>query len=148
MTESRDADPDHGPDPGDDQSEDPRRQPVAVALGYEPNKGQTPKVLAGGRGRVAEQILDIAFAHGVKVREDANLAELLSAIDVDSDIPAEAFAAVAEILVYVYRANGRLDELLDEAETETTATPFTAAARDAAGPADTGGPSVTPEPGA
>ncbi|MFX8685003.1 EscU/YscU/HrcU family type III secretion system export apparatus switch protein, partial [Acinetobacter baumannii] len=61
-----------------------------------------------GRGAVAEQILAIAFANGVKVREDADLVEILSLIDVDSPIPLEAFAAVAEILRYVYQAEHRL----------------------------------------
>ncbi|HIJ43433.1 MAG TPA: flagellar protein FhlB [Rhodospirillaceae bacterium] len=78
---------------------------VAVALGYEPESGYAPKVVAGGRGAIAEQILQIAFANGIKVREDADLAQLLSSIDIDSEIPLEAFAAVAEILIYVYRAN-------------------------------------------
>ncbi|MEX2451009.1 MAG: EscU/YscU/HrcU family type III secretion system export apparatus switch protein [Rhodospirillales bacterium] len=77
-----------------------------MALQYEPDKGNAPRVVAGGRGSIAEQILAIAFAQGVKVREDADLAELLSAIDIDSEIPVEAFAAVAEILIYVYRSNG------------------------------------------
>lgn len=84
----------------------PEKTPVAVALQYEPDKGNAPRVVAGGRGSIAEQILAIAFAQGVKVREDADLAELLSAIDIDSEIPVEAFAAVAEILIYVYRSNG------------------------------------------
>jgi flagellar biosynthesis protein len=66
---------------------------------------QAPKVLASGRGAVAEQILNIAFAQGVRVREDADLAQLLAAVDIDSEIPVQAFAAVAEILVYVWRAN-------------------------------------------
>ena len=78
---------------------------VAVALGYEPESGYAPKVVAGGRGAIAEQILQIAFANGIKVREDADLAQLLSSIDIDSEIPLEAFAAVAEILIYVYRAS-------------------------------------------
>ncbi len=79
---------------------------TAVALGYTPQSGQAPRVVAGGRGAIAEQILAIAFAQGVRVREDADLAQLLASVDIDSEIPAEAFAAVAEILVYVYRANG------------------------------------------
>ena len=54
---------------------------------------------------MAEQILELAFAHDIKVREDAELVEILSLLDVDSPIPLEAFAAVAEILSYVYRAN-------------------------------------------
>lgn len=80
--------------------------PVAVALAYRPGDDRAPQVKAGGRGAIAEQILNIAFAHGVKVREDADLAELLAAIEVGEEIPAEVFAAVAEILIYVYRANG------------------------------------------
>jgi flagellar biosynthesis protein len=83
----------------------PTAEAVAVALSHDRPTNPTPKVVAGGRGRVAEQILQVAFANGVKVREDADLAQLLSAIDVDDEIPLEAFAAVAEILVYVYQAN-------------------------------------------
>ncbi len=82
-----------------------RADAVAVAIEHEREREEAPKVVAGGRGRVAEQILEIAFANGIKVREDADLAQLLSSVDVESEIPLEAFAAVAEILVYVYRAN-------------------------------------------
>ncbi|WP_322111139.1 EscU/YscU/HrcU family type III secretion system export apparatus switch protein [Varunaivibrio sulfuroxidans] len=84
---------------------------IAVALKYDPGDARAPKVVAGGRGHIAEQILQIAFDRGIKVRKDADLAQILSVIDIDSEIPLEAFAAVAEILVYVYRANDRLDEL-------------------------------------
>jgi flagellar biosynthesis protein len=59
---------------------------------------------------MAEQILALAFAHGVRVREDADLAQVLAAVDVDSEIPVEAMLAVAEILTYVYRANAGLAE--------------------------------------
>lgn len=79
---------------------------IAVALAESAVPGKAPTVVAGGRGRVAEQILQLAFANGVKVREDADLAQLLTTIDMDEEIPVEAFAAVAEILIYLYRANG------------------------------------------
>ena len=79
---------------------------VAVALHQAKETDRAPKVVAAGRGTTAEQILEIAFAQGIKVREDADLAQLLSAVDEDSEIPLDAFAAVAEILVYLYRANG------------------------------------------
>lgn len=86
----------------------PRRRPVAVALSYDGADGESaPRVAASGRGTIAEQILALAFANGVKVREDADLAELLAAIDIDSEIPVDAFAAVAEVLAYVYRANNQ-----------------------------------------
>ncbi|CAA7617520.1 EscU/YscU/HrcU family type III secretion system export apparatus switch protein [Magnetospirillum sp. SS-4] len=80
---------------------------VAVALHHDPDQPDLPKVVASGRGGVAEQILELAFAHGVKVRTDPDLAEVLAAVEVDTVIPVEAFVAVAEILAYVYRANGR-----------------------------------------
>jgi flagellar biosynthesis protein len=80
---------------------------VAVAIHQPP--GEAPaRVVAHGRGHAAEQILEIAFAHGVKVREDADLVQLLSALELDSPIPLAAFAAVAEILAYVHLANHRL----------------------------------------
>nr|WP_085556919.1 EscU/YscU/HrcU family type III secretion system export apparatus switch protein [Azospirillum agricola] len=81
---------------------------MAVALKYELGTQSLPRIVATGKGTVAEQILELAFANGVKVREDADLVEVLSAIEVDSDIPVEAIAAVAEILAHVYRANGTL----------------------------------------
>jgi len=81
------------------------KRAVAVALKHDPEKGGVPTVTAGGYGRLAEKILDLAFAAGIKVRQDADLAEILAALDLDSEIPPEAFAAVAEILSYVYELN-------------------------------------------
>ncbi len=78
---------------------------VAVALKQD-SGGAIPRVSASGRGDFAKQLIEIALASGVKIREDADLAEILTAFEVDSPIPMEAFDAVAEILGYVYRANG------------------------------------------
>ncbi|MGE0254092.1 MAG: EscU/YscU/HrcU family type III secretion system export apparatus switch protein [Alphaproteobacteria bacterium] len=85
-------------------------RPVAVAVegGRDGDMGAPARVVAKGRGAVAEQILALAFAAGVRVREDADLVEILEAIEIDADIPAHALAAIGEILTYVYRANGRL----------------------------------------
>ncbi len=80
---------------------------IAVALQYEAGKDAAPRVSASGQGAIAEQILNIAFANGIKVREDAPLAEILGMLEVDSLIPLEAYAAVAEILSYVYKANAQ-----------------------------------------
>lgn len=88
------------------------RAPIAIALDYkregrvDPKAG--PRVAATGRGAVAEQILQIAFERGIPVREDADLAQILSTLEVDSVIPVEALSAVAEILSYLYRLNGRV----------------------------------------
>jgi flagellar biosynthesis protein len=78
-------------------------EPVAVALDNDPGRPGAPRVVAKGRGALAEQILQIAFDRGVKVRSDADLAEILAAVELDCEVPLEALAAVAEILTYVYR---------------------------------------------
>ena len=83
---------------------------VAVAIRKDdPSSEDAPRIVASGRGAVAEQILEIAFAAGVKVREDRDLAGVLAEIEVDSVVPLAALAAVAEILSYVWRANGAMD---------------------------------------
>ncbi|MBI1214325.1 MAG: flagellar protein FhlB [Alphaproteobacteria bacterium] len=79
---------------------------AAVALKkYGVDDAAIPRIVAAGHGKIAEQILKIAFENGVKVREDRDLAEILAAITIDSDIPTEALVAVGEILAYVYKAN-------------------------------------------
>ncbi len=91
---------------------------IAVALDYKgadgkPNAKRAPRVTATGRGAVAEQILAIAFEKGVPVREDADLAQILSTVDVDAEIPIDALAAVAEILSYLYRVNRTAPDEID-----------------------------------
>lgn len=78
---------------------------LAVALGYQPNRDQAPHVVAKGQGWLARQIVEVAEANGIEVREDADLVQILAQVDVDSEIPLEAFTLVAEILSYVYQKN-------------------------------------------
>ena len=80
---------------------------LAVALKYDRGKEPAPRVVAKGRGTIAEQIIRIAEEHGVTIHEDANLVEVLEKLDLDAVIPLEAYAAVAEILNYVYKANAQ-----------------------------------------
>ncbi len=87
---------------------------IAVAIttdedSRDDNKGGGPRITAAGRGALARKILDLAYANGIKVREDKDLAELLAKIELDSPVPSEALLAVAEILAYVYKANGHPD---------------------------------------
>lgn len=86
----------------------PRGKTTAVAI-KDGDKGSSPIVKAAARGALAEKILQIAFENDIKVREDADLADLLATMELDSPIPTEALMAVAEILSYVYRANGQPD---------------------------------------
>ena len=91
-------------EPSQQQDADGARR-LAVALDYDTGVDGAPRVVASGKGALAEALLDIAFAQGVRVREDADLAQLLSLVEVGDEIPVEAFLAVAEVLAYVYRAN-------------------------------------------
>ena len=87
----------------------PGERNIAVAIRDENgNPDSLPKVIASGRGKLAEQILELAFAKGIRVREDADLAELLATLDLDTPIPSEAIVAVAEILARVYEVNAQL----------------------------------------
>ena len=100
----------------------PKRQ-VAVAIEDARHEKDLPKITAAGRGKIAEQILKMAFENGIKVREDSALAEILATIELDSPIPSDAFMAVAEILSYVYKANGQpnpFDAVLSDAMNKET----------------------------
>lgn len=82
----------------------------AVALEYDKKKSEAPIIVASGQGSMADQILAIAEANNVEVREDADLVQVLEKLDVGSPIPLEAFTAVAEILSYIYQMNGRMKD--------------------------------------
>jgi len=84
----------------------PGKIPLAIALHYE--KPGTPRVSAKGRGEIGQKIIDTAKAHGVPVQENAGLAEALSHVELDQEIPTELYRAVAEVLVFILRVSGRL----------------------------------------
>lgn len=107
------------------------RTPKAVAIkGADPVHGEEgqsqPKIVAKGSGALAEKILDIAFAEGVKVRQDKDLTELLDAFDVESPIPLEALHAVSLILERVYAENNKMMDHTTETSTGETPPGFTA----------------------
>jgi flagellar biosynthesis protein len=79
----------------------------AVALRYEPERDRAPKVVAKGQGHVAEKIIELARQHQIPVREDKNLLQILSRLDLNQEIPAEVYKAVAEILAFIYRLSNR-----------------------------------------
>ena len=87
----------------------PISESIAVAIKDGGVDKRLPIITAAARGALAEKILQIAFENGIKVREDADLATMLAELELDSPIPTEALMAVAEILSYVYRANGEPD---------------------------------------
>jgi flagellar biosynthesis protein len=85
----------------------------AVALKYTHDEDGAPRVVAKGEGLVAQKIKALAEAAGIPIRRDDDLVELLAQVEVDREIPPELYAAVAEILSWIYRAN---DEIRKEIE--------------------------------
>lgn len=79
----------------------------AVALGYDQTKNNAPVVLAKGQGEIAERIIALAEENGIEIRQDADLLQILKAVDINQEIPIEAFAAVAEIISYIYQQNAK-----------------------------------------
>ncbi|HWW46691.1 MAG TPA: EscU/YscU/HrcU family type III secretion system export apparatus switch protein [Xanthobacteraceae bacterium] len=83
----------------------PASKQLAVALRYD--KGQTPRVVAKGRGEIGEKIIEVAKAHDIPIEENEVLAGALSNVELGDEIPEELYRAVAEVLVFVLRlANG------------------------------------------
>ncbi len=80
----------------------------AVALEYKPKTSyDVPIVKAKGQGYVAQRIIALALQKDIPVIKNADMAEMLSALDVGAEIPPEAFVAVAQIIRYIYDSNGQ-----------------------------------------
>lgn len=85
-----------------------KKTPKAVALQYDRNADAAPRMVAKGRGYLAQKIVQVAEEAGVPIMSDENLVQVLEALDLDLEIPPELYRAVAEVLVFVYRLNGTL----------------------------------------
>jgi flagellar biosynthesis protein len=85
----------------------PNHRQQAVALRYKPEKARAPKLVAKGQGYLAEKILELARQHHIPVRDDKNLLQILSRLDLNQEIPTEVYKAVAEILAFIYRLSNR-----------------------------------------
>lgn len=83
-------------------------QKLAVALEYEKGSRQAPRVLAKGRGLIAERIIALAEENDVFIEANPALAKALSGVELESEIPVELFEAVAEVIGFVLRARSRL----------------------------------------
>ena len=84
------------------------KSPKAVALKYDHQKNKAPRVIAKGRGDIAEKIIGVAKAHNVPLYEDKNLIQILEALELETEIPPELYRAVAEVLAFIYRLNGKI----------------------------------------
>ncbi len=83
-----------------EQEEKPK---TAVALAYDPSSDEAPRVIASGKGVLAEKILSVAKEEHIPVHQDAPLAKTLSNLEIGENIPPELYEVVAEILLFVDR---------------------------------------------
>lgn len=83
----------------------PIKQIKAAALQYTDGSQVAPKLVAKGAGPIAEKIIELAKEHGIPFHQDADLVEILEKIEIDTEIPLEVYAIVAEIFAYLYRTN-------------------------------------------
>ncbi|WIY54269.1 EscU/YscU/HrcU family type III secretion system export apparatus switch protein [Devosia sp. YIM 151766] len=76
---------------------------LAVALQYEQGSREAPRVVAKGRGLIAEKIVALAAENGVVIEANPVLAEALSGVELDEAIPVELYEAMAVVIGYVLR---------------------------------------------
>lgn len=84
-------------------TDEPKTNPLAVALQYEKETDQAPRIVAKGRGLIAEQILALAEENDIVIEANPVLAEALSHVEVDDTIPVELYEAVAAVIGFVLR---------------------------------------------
>jgi flagellar biosynthesis protein len=78
---------------------------AAVALRYDAATEKAPKITAKGHGLMADNIIALARDKGVPIREDPDLVQVLSQLDLDQEIPPSLYQVVAELLAFVYQLN-------------------------------------------
>ncbi len=75
----------------------------AVALKYDKNRDQAPKITAKGKGKTAQKIIELAKSHDIPIQKDEDLVELLSKVELDKEVPTEMYKAVAEVFSFIYK---------------------------------------------
>jgi flagellar biosynthesis protein len=88
-------------------SDDIKPRALAVALQYEKGSRDAPRVVAKGRGLVADRIVELAKEQGIVIETNPVLAEALSGVELDDTIPLELYEAVAIVIGYVLRVGAQ-----------------------------------------
>jgi flagellar biosynthesis protein len=81
---------------------------MAAALQYKPLKDSAPRLVAKGKGWMAEKIIQTAKEYNIPLKEDPHLLEILSTLDLYEEIPSDLYKAVAEILIFIYKMNNEV----------------------------------------
>lgn len=83
----------------------PRPRKQAVSLEYDRKRDRAPRVTAKGTGLLAERIIELAREHHIPIKEDPDLLQILSQVEIQEEIPPSVYRVVAELLAWVYRLN-------------------------------------------
>ena len=79
-----------------------KKDRTAVAVRYQPGKDGAPMIIATGKGSIAEEILKVAEDNSIPLFEDQAMSDLLSKLELDTEVPPELYVLVAEVLAFVY----------------------------------------------
>ena len=82
----------------------------ASVLKYAENQDISPRLVAKGKGTIADQILKEAENHKIPIRKDPSLSELLSQLEINQTIPEELYQAVAEVFAFIYQLDRKTDQ--------------------------------------
>ena len=88
----------------------------AIALNWNPHIDAVPTVSATGSGALADEIIRIARENNIPIREDRELVQILSLLDIGEAIPAEIHTAIAEILAFIYWTNQQYTEIFENSD--------------------------------
>jgi flagellar biosynthesis protein len=80
----------------------------AVALRYNLDKENSPRVVASGKGASAENIIKIAELHNLPIHHDEDLVELLSKVELEREIPEKLYVAVVEVFGFIYNITNKI----------------------------------------
>jgi flagellar biosynthesis protein len=87
------------------KNQPPHKVDVAIALSYDGDGA--PRLVAKGQGETAQRIMELAKENNVPMREDPELAKLLSKVKLGTEIPPSLFVAVAEVIAFAFRLKGK-----------------------------------------
>jgi flagellar biosynthesis protein len=84
-----------------------KKERIAAALGYDNNSDSAPKLLAKGRGHIADKIIEVAEEHDTPVYKDERLSRQLQHLEIGETIPEDLYNVVAEVLVFISKMDAR-----------------------------------------
>jgi len=96
----------------EEKAKQPQARRTAVAMRYDVEKDKAPLILASGRGAIADEILRVAEDNKIPLYENRDLANMLSKLEIDTEIPQQLYILVAEVLFFVYK----LDKMAEKRE--------------------------------